>query len=459
MFISDLSKTIIAPSTPPGFGAISIIRLSGKNAFSIASKFLYPKKKFINLKTKQTYILKVMENGKLIDQVVSVFYKGPKSYTGDNIVEIFCHGSPYIIRKILTLAIKEGAREAEPGEFTMRGFVNGKMDLTQAEAVNDLIHSESSSSHSSAISHLRGEISGQIKDIKMGILNLLSEIEVRLDDSEEEMPEINFKNFLWKTKKIISPIQKLAESFEKGKFIKNGFKTSIIGIPNSGKSSLLNALLGYKRAIVTKISGTTTDTIEEKIDFSGISFVFTDTAGVKMNTKNPIEKEGIVRAIDFIKTSDIIIWVMDYSKKTCIHETEVARKIEKHLDTKKTQLIKVFNKSDLKHARPVEKGILPISCKKDTGIEKLKKLIVKRQEAIFGEESSAIITSMRHYQALNNSLTEMELFEKMIENKKIHLELAAEHLKSALNELSNILGETNSDELLSNIFSKFCVGK
>ncbi|MCG2724636.1 MAG: hypothetical protein L6420_00035 [Elusimicrobia bacterium] len=189
MFISDLSKTIIAPSTPPGFGAISIIRLSGKNAFIIASKFLYPKKTFINPKTKQSHILKVMENGKLIDQAVSLFYKEPKSYTGDNIVEIFCHGSPFIIRKILTLAIKNGAREAAPGEFTMRAFINGKMDLTQAEAVNDLIHSESSASHSLAISQIRGEISVQIKKIKSQILNLFSEIEVRLDDSDEEMPK------------------------------------------------------------------------------------------------------------------------------------------------------------------------------------------------------------------------------------------------------------------------------
>jgi len=205
-----------------------------------------------------------MEKGNLIDQVITVFYKAPKSYTGDNTVEIFCHGSPFIIRTILALAIKNGAREAAAGEFTMRAFVNGKMDLTQAEAINDLIHSESSSSHNSAIAHLRGEISIQIKKIKSEILNILSEIEVRLDDSEEELLEINFKEFFKKIKKIITSLQRLAESFEKGRFIKDGFKTSIIGIPNSGKSSLLNALLGYKRAIVTKISGTTTDTIEEK---------------------------------------------------------------------------------------------------------------------------------------------------------------------------------------------------
>ncbi len=459
MFISDLSKTIIAPSTPPGFGAISIIRLSGKNAFTIASKFLYPQKNFLNLKTKQTHLLRVMEKGNLIDQVITVFYKAPKSYTGDNTVEIFCHGSPFIIRTILALAIKNGAREAAAGEFTMRAFVNGKMDLTQAEAINDLIHSESSSSHNSAIAHLRGEISIQIKKIKSEILNILSEIEVRLDDSEEELLEINFKEFLKKIKKIITSLQRLAESFEKGRFIKDGFKTSIIGIPNSGKSSLLNALLGYKRAIVTKISGTTTDTIEEKIDFSGISFIFTDTAGIKTATKNPIEKEGILRAIDFIKTSDIIIWVMDYSKKPCAHEKEVAKQIKKHLDAKKTQLIKIFNKADLQHERLPEKGILNISCKTNSGIEKLKNLIVKRQEAIFSEQSSAIVTSMRHYQALNSCLAEIKLFEKMIKNKKIHLEFAAEHLKSALNELSDIIGETNSEELLSNIFSKFCVGK
>ncbi|MCG2724635.1 MAG: 50S ribosome-binding GTPase [Elusimicrobia bacterium] len=251
----------------------------------------------------------------------------------------------------------------------------------------------------------------------------------------------------------------MAESFEKGRFIKNGFKTSIIGIPNSGKSSLLNALLGYKRAIVTKISGTTTDTIEEKINFSGISFIFTDTAGIKTDAKNPIEKEGIVRAIDFIKTSDILIWVMDYSKKPCKNEKEVEAQIKKHFAAKKTQLIKVFNKSDLKHERPTEKGTMAISCKTGSGIEQLKKLIVKRQETLFSDQSSAIITSMRHYQALNNSLVEIKLFQKLIKNKNFRLELAAEHLKSALNELSDILGETNSEELLSNIFSKFCVGK
>ncbi|MCK5356917.1 MAG: tRNA uridine-5-carboxymethylaminomethyl(34) synthesis GTPase MnmE, partial [Elusimicrobiales bacterium] len=412
---------------PPGFGAISIIRLSGKNAFSIASKFLYPKNSFINPKTKQTHILKVMENGKLIDQVVSIFYKTPKSYTGDNTVEIFCHGSPFIIRKILTLAIKNGAKEAAPGEFTMRAFINGKMDLTQAEAVNDLILSENSASHGLAVSQLRGEISVQIKKIRSEILNLLSESEVRLDDNDEEMPKIDLRDFIQKTKKITTATQTLAESFEKGKFIKNGFKTSIIGVPNSGKSSLLNAILGYKRAIVTKISGTTTDSIEEKIDFSGISFIFTDMAGIKTDTKNPIEKEGISRAIDFIKTSDILILVMDYSKKPCKNDKEVETQIKKYLNKKKTRLIKVFNKSDLKHERPMEKGVLSISCKTNSGIDKLKKLIVKSQETIFSGQSSAIVTSMRHYQALNNSLAEMRLFQKMIENKKFHLELAAEH--------------------------------
>lgn len=470
--IPDINQTIVAMSSAPGYGAIAIIRISGKNAFEISSKFLKPSFVFKNAKPNHTFVLNVIEGTNIIDKVIVVLYLGPKSYTGEDMVEIFCHGSPYIIRKILTLAIKNGARQAAPGEFTMRAFLNGKLDLIQAEAINDLILSENEAAHKAAINQLEGSVTKRIAGIKNEIINLLVEVEARLDDSDEEIPEIDSTKFQAQIKKIASDIKKLSDSFEHGKYIKQGIKVSIVGAPNSGKSSLLNALLGYKRAIVSDIAGTTRDTIEEKITISGFSVIFIDTAGINRHTCNPLEKEGMRRTIKAIKSCDVLLWVQDSSKPVDDSDEFISECIKKNAGSPQhpllkspqtvgktstpTRIITVINKIDLKPKRPIPSGknIVHTSCKTQEGIEKLKEMIVQIQENICISESSAVITSARHFQALTNALKELTAA-----SKQVQIELIAEHLRASLKELAEIIGETTSEQILSNIFEKFCIGK
>jgi tRNA modification GTPase len=486
--IPDSNQTIVAVSTAPGYGAIAIIRLSGKNAFEISSKFFSPNPVFKNPKPNHTHVLKVLDGTNLIDNVIVVLYLEPKSYTGENMVEIFCHGSPYIIGKISMLAIKNGARQAAPGEFTMRAFLNGKLDLIQAEAINDLILSENEAAHKAAINQVQGSVTRHITRIKNEIVKLLVEIEARLDDSDGEIPEIDSTEFQAHIEKIASNIKNLAHSFEHGKYIKHGIKVSIVGAPNSGKSSLLNALLGYKRVIVSDIAGTTRDTIEEKLTISGLSVIFIDTAGINRHAANPLEKEGIRRTIKAIKSCDILLWVQDSSKPFDDSDKLISECINKN-SSPQTRVITVINKIDLKPKRLIhsDKDMVCTSCKTQEGIEKLKEMIVHIQEKICVSESSAIITSARHFQALTNALKELTAVSRLIipppacpktsrrdvgaeagggvtdadigNSKQIQIELIAEHLRACLNELASTVGETTSEQILSNIFEKFCVGK
>lgn len=453
--IPDTNQTIVGVSTAPGHGAIAIIRLSGKDVFEISSKFLHPFPAFKNLKPNHTRVLKVLDGTNLIDNAVVVLYLAPKSYTGENMVEIFCHGSPYIIQKISMLAIKNGARQSAPGEFTLRAFLNGKLDLIQAEGINDLILSENEAAHKSAISQVQGSVTKQITKIKNAIVNLLVEIEARLDDSDEEIPEINFTEFQTHIKKIASDIKNLADSFEHGKYIKHGIKVAIVGAPNSGKSSLLNALLGYKRAIVSSFAGTTRDTIEEKISISGFSVIFIDTAGINRHTCNPLEKLGMQRTIKAIKTCDVLLWVQDSSKPFDDSDELISECIKQNVHPH-TRIITVMNKIDLKPKRIIssDKNTVKISCKTQEGIEKLKANLVNIQEKICISESSAVITSARHFQALSNSFKELTLA-----STQVQIELIAEHLRASLNALGEIIGETTPEHILSSIFEKFCIGK
>ncbi|MEK7722429.1 MAG: tRNA uridine-5-carboxymethylaminomethyl(34) synthesis GTPase MnmE, partial [Elusimicrobiota bacterium] len=377
----------------------------------------------------------------------------------EDTVEISCHGSPYIIRTILNLAVKNGVRPAEPGEFTLRAFLNGKLDLTQAEAVGELIAAGSAGAHRAAITQAEGGLSAEVRGIRTTLIELLAEIEVRLDDSYEEIPALEAKTFarlaVTARKKTLS----LAASFEAGRGIREGVKVVIAGAPNSGKSSLLNALLGYDRAMVSRRAGTTRDTLEAQLDINGFSVLFTDTAGLNAHARSPLEREGIERAQKAIAGADAVALVKDSS----INETPGDRRAEKEIARfvpKGTRLIRVLNKSDLpaKNGRSFA-GCLKVSAKTGEGLPKLKTALVAEQRKVFRDGAQAVVTSVRHFAALSATAEELAGLETLLKKNPPPLELAAEHLRGALEALASLLGETTPEDVLGSIFKNFCVGK
>ena len=460
MLIPDTAQTIVAPATAPGRGAIAVVRLSGPEALKIAASFLKPLSVLNKAEPGVSYLLSAEENGRLLDKTVVILYRAPKSYTGDDMAEIFCHGSPYIVSRLLRLSIAGGAREAAPGEFTLRAFMNGKLDLAQAEAVNDLIVSESAASHHAAITQVEGEISVRIRKFRELLVDLLGELEARLDDAYGDLPGFDAGAFLKRTASAAGGIKILADSFEKGRYLKHGLRVTIAGSPNSGKSSLLNRITERDRAIVSPKAGTTRDTIEERTDLSGFTVTFTDTAGLAPGAGDAVEREGMRRSLKALKTADIILWVRDISRKDSAADRGVGAAIKRGA-APGAELIKVFNKSDLRPARPrteTEDGIR-ISCRSGDGIDALKELLIGEEKKMFSAESSSVITSARHYSALLSAYGELQRLQKLENGPSFPIELAAEHLRGALGALAGILGETTSEEILGRIFEKFCVGK
>ena len=451
----DPNDTIIAPATGPD-GAIGIIRGSGKNIFEICKKIFVPINAFENPTPNTAHLLKIIdENNNIIDKAVVLFYISPKSFTGENMVEIFLHNSPFIIKKTLHLFVKNGARIASNGEFSFRAYINGKIDLIQAEAINELIKSETEKQHRIAINHLEGRLSSKLNLIRSKIIELLAEIEVRIDDSYEETENLDQKIYLEKINNIINEIANLRDTYHNARFIKNGIKVSIVGLPNSGKSSLLNRILGYERAITSEIPGTTRDTIEESIIINGIKFIFTDTAGIREKTDDIIEEEGIKRTIDSIKKSDVIIFLKDISNDKTANEEIIYKKI---IDNKKTNsiLFEVYSKSDLKPQRKIDENILKISSKTGQNIDKLILRLAKIKEDIFDNIYDEIIVSERHYKCLDECIKELSEIKKLNINE---YEIIAEHIRGSLSSLEEIIGKTTPDDVLKTIFSNFCVGK
>jgi tRNA modification GTPase len=455
----DIKDTIISISSGFNKSAIAIIRMSGDDCFEIASKFIKPTKSFKNIKPDSALKLSVYdENDELIDRVIAIPYIEPKSYTGENMLEIFCHGSTYIVKKIINTAIKYSARQAYNGEFSFRAFLNGKIDLSQAEAINDLINSETKKQHEIAIRQLSGNIKSKINSIKENLIELLSEIEVRIDDNYEEMEKLDYDKFQKKLSNIINECEKFAKSFESGKYLKSGVKIAITGLPNSGKSSLLNTLVGYNRAIVSQKPGTTRDTIEETMEINGYKVIINDTAGINLASEDEIEKEGIERSRDAIKKADIIIFLIDISQKADMENEKIEREIIENKRSDST-LIKVFSKSDLKPKIEIPDNSLKISSLTNENIDRLKEIIISNIESK-NFDSGEILTSIRHYKCLNESLVYLNETKKIIcSNQKEEIELIAENLRSALNSLVDIVGETTSEDILHKIFSDFCVGK
>jgi tRNA modification GTPase len=454
---SNLDDTICAIATPNGTGAIGIIRISGKDAITIAAK-IFSGKNLLKAKTHTAHFGRIIDDNKqIIDEVLATVFVEPKSYTGENTVEFSCHGSPYILQRVLELLVSNGVRLAQPGEFTLRAFLNQKLDLSQAEAVADLIASNSSASHKTAMQQMRGGYSRELKNLRQKLLDFASLIELELDFSEEDV-EFASRNELYNQVSSIKQfVAALIQSFKYGNVIKQGIPTVIAGKPNAGKSTLLNALLNEERAIVSNIAGTTRDVIEEILVVDGYTFRLTDTAGIRKSA-DVIETIGIEKTWEKINKASIVLYLFDASITTSEQLKLELNEIELH----DAQIIPVANKIDLCTAEQLRQfksfeNIIYLSSLKKTHIDELLQTLSKLAHAQTGE-NDLVVTNARHveglqnaYNALTNVLNGMDA--------GITSELLAFDLRVAIDALSEILGLVTTDELLGNIFSRFCIGK
>lgn len=543
MSISE-NINICALATPQGAGAIGIIRLSGPEVIEIVNKVFVPastpngKKKPLSLTETPAYKMRfgsIYNGNQLLDEVLVAVFRAPHSYTGENSVEIYCHGSSYIIQQIMMLLMSNGVKMAEPGEFSKRAFLNGKLDLAQAEAVADLIASETSSAHQIALQQMKGGFSNELKQMRESLLNLASLMELELDFSEEDVEfadRTQLKNLL---NEVSFKITRLIESFTLGNVIKNGVPVAIIGATNTGKSTLLNTLLGEEKAIVSNIHGTTRDVIEDTVNLGGITFRFIDTAGIR-ETKETIEIIGIERTYMKLKQASVVIMVLDATRPEYFKSS--LRNLSARLNKERQKVIILINKMDkvdphlaasaqdkkksekenlekennaateakvingqidqirqicaLSSTPPVvatpatetkenrervrffagENGaaaavnnpllsplaILPVSAKQKLGIDQLKELLINTQNNISIDGNATLVSNVRHYQALLNAQLALDRVEDGLADK-IPTDLIAQDIREALYYLGSIVGEINTEEILGNIFSRFCIGK
>ena len=459
------NDTIIALATPSGAGAIAIIRLSGPEAITKVDAFFKSihAKKLTTQKTHTIHLGHIVENSRILDEVLVSVFKNPKSYTGEDVVEISCHGSSYIQQEIIQLFVRNGARIANPGEFTLRAFLNAKLDLSQAEAVADLIASDNKASHQIAMQQMRGGFSNEIKVLRDELLNFASLIELELDFSEEDVEFADRKQFEDLLERIIKVLKHLIDSFSTGNVIKNGIPISIIGAPNVGKSTLLNALLNEDKAIVSDIAGTTRDAIEDEITIEGIKFRFIDTAGIRA-TEDTIESIGIKKTFEKISQSQVVLYLLDASKVTSetivLFNTDI-RKIQEQYPDK--QLIVVANKMDEANQELIETSFvyphtLYTSAKSGLGIDSLKSKLLEFVNTGALRNNDTIITNSRHYDSLLKALADVQKVQQGMD-AKLSGDLLAIDIRQALYHFGEITGEITSDDLLGNIFANFCIGK
>ena len=460
-------ETICAPATPAGNGAIAIIRISGNKAFEIAGRIieLNGNKKISDLQGYTLHFGKILDQGKILDEVIVTLFRAPKSYTGENVIEISCHGSVYIQQRILELLIGHGIRLARPGEFTQRAFLNGKIDLTQAEAVADLIASSTETMHKVAVRQLRGGVSDEISNLRSNLLQLISLLELELDFSEEDVEFANRSELNKISGDVITLLNKLKDSFKYGNAVKSGIPVSIIGQPNVGKSTLLNALLNEERAIVSEIPGTTRDALEDTINLDGYIFRFIDTAGLR-STKDIVESIGIRKTMEKIEQSEIVLFLFDINENIK-HIREQLEGLSKNFENKKVLVI--INKTDLLDEKYSDtrferiKDVCPypiirISAKRRLNLDTLKNHLIEISEISLAGEYDTLLTSSRHHASIVQVIEAMIRVQEGIENK-LQSDLIAMDLRQAIHYLGEITGEITNDEVLGNIFKNFCIGK
>ena len=459
------NDTIIALATPSGAAAIAVIRLSGSKAVQMVDTSFksISSKKLVSQKTHTIHLGHIVEDSRVLDEVLVSVFNNPKSYTGEDVVEISCHGSSYIQQEIIQLFVRNGARIANPGEFTLRAFLNAKLDLSQAEAVADLIASDNKASHQIAMQQMRGGFSNEIKILRDELLNFASLIELELDFSEEDVEFANRKQFEELLERIIKVLKHLIDSFSTGNVIKNGIPISIIGAPNVGKSTLLNALLNEDKAIVSDIAGTTRDAIEDEITIEGIKFRFIDTAGIR-TTEDTIESIGIKKTFEKITQSQVVLYLLDASRVTTetiqIFNTEI-RKIQEQYPDK--QLVVIANKMDESDQEYIETSFvyphtLFTSAKSGLGIDALKAKLLEFVNTGALRNNDTIITNSRHYDSLLKALAEVQKVQQGMD-ANLSGDLLAIDIRQALYHFGEITGEITSDDLLGNIFANFCIGK
>ena len=459
-------ETIVALATPSGAGAIAVIRLSGQNAISIAAEVFQSVsgKDISTQKTHTIHLGHVVDGAKTYDQVLLSLFKGPNSYTGENVVEISCHGSTFIQQQIIQLLLRKGAKMAQAGEFTLRAFLNGKLDLSQAEAVADLIASDNEASHQIAMQQMRGGFSNEIAKLRQELLNFASLIELELDFAEEDVEFADRTAFKELLERIEFVLKRLIDSFAVGNVIKNGIPVAIVGEPNVGKSTLLNALLNEERAIVSDIAGTTRDTIEDELVIDGIGFRFIDTAGIR-ETKDHVESIGIQKTFEKIEQAQVVLFLVDSTELTMDSLERLKVEVEK-IKNKYPQkaLLTLFNKKDkledslLSTLQSQIENSIFISAKQKEGIDDLKNELLSFVNTGALRNNETIVTNTRHYDSLLKALEEVQKVKYGIESNTSS-DFIAIDIRQALYYFGEITGEVTNDELLGNIFANFCIGK
>ena len=451
-----MTDTIVALATAQGISAISVIRLSGKDAIDIVQK-VFRGKPLNEQATHTIHFGNLIDKDKIVDEVLVSIFREPNSFTKENSIEISCHGSPVIVKEILKVLLKNGARLAEPGEFTKRAFLNGRFDLAQAEAVADLINAETDNARQAALNQMRGGFSKEINHLREELIHFASLIELELDFGEEDVEFAKRDDLRTLILKIQSFIKKLMDSFDQGNVIKNGVPTVIAGKPNAGKSTLLNVLLNEERAIVSDIPGTTRDVIEDEMVLGGINFRFIDTAGLR-ETQDVIEAIGVERTHEQMKKASLILYLFDLTQSS-------AKEIEDeetHLQNLGIPFIKVGNKIDKADQSLVSKlkddGFVFISASKKTNIQELKDKILSHFQIRSVKTGDVMVTNIRHYQ---NLMLTYEALQRVLDSmdQNITGDFLAMDIRQSLHFLGEITGQITSEDLLANIFSKFCIGK